>query len=324
MRQLSLGFAMVATLMAANAWADGGGRAESMVAGGGRVWTTMPNGVVGVDPITGRMRSTIATSSYGRVIGADAATVWVVKPRSLVAADPARRRVRIRVLLHHDTYAGALGNGAVWLPSFTADTLTKIDARTGVRRWDTRVPHSPQAVTVALGSVWVASIGRWHKGPGDVMVPDGPGIVSRLDPANGTVRARIHVGKGPGAATAGNGALWVLNNRGVGASDTLDRIDVRTNRLVASIRVPHWSSDVACGSRYCWVVSEPKSAGGVVTRIDPRTNRAVTRAIPRSWVPAAVVAVRGRVWVADPGVAELIRIDARTLCVTKRVKIPVG
>jgi DNA-binding beta-propeller fold protein YncE len=285
----------------------------------------MRNGVIEVDPMTGRIGSTIATGANGRIIGADATTVWmVVEPRRLVGADLARRRVRISVRLRHDTYAGALGYGAVWLPSFALDTLTKVEARTGKHRWDTRVPHSPMAVTAARGSVWVASIGRWHKGRGGVMVPDGPGIVSRLDPASGEVRARIHVGKGPQAAATGDGALWILNGRGIGASDTLDRIDMQTNRVVGSIGVPHGSSAVACGRRYCWVVSEPKSAGGVVTRIDPRTNSAITRRIPRSWIPAGVVAVRGRVWVADPGVAQLIRIDARTLRVMKRVKIPLS
>jgi streptogramin lyase len=324
-RLLSLALAIVAALIAANAWADGGGRAESAVGGGGKVWTTMPNGVVGIDPVTGEMRSKIVTGSFGRVIGADRATVWVVVgPRRLVGIDPRGRRVRIRVQLRHGTYAGATGSGAVWLPSVAADTLSKIDARTGAHRWDARVPHSPMAVTVARGSVWVASIGRWHAGRGGVIVPDGPGIVSRLDPVSGQVRARIRVGKGPQAAATGDGALWVLNGRGIGASDTLDRLDMQTNQVVASIRVPHWSSAVACGRRYCWVVSEPRSAGGVVTRVDPRTNRAVICPIPRSWTPAGVVALHGRVWVADPGVAQLIRIDARTLRVMKRVKIPRG
>jgi PQQ-like domain len=316
---------MIAGLMAANAWGDGGGRAESVGVGGGKLWTTVRNGVVGVDPVTGRIGATIATGGNGRVIGAGGTTVWVVVgPRRLVGADPARRRVRIRVRLHHATYVGAVGYGAVWLPGFATDTLTKINARTGKHRWDARVPHSPIAVTAASGSVWVASVGRWHKGQGGVMVPDGPGIVSRLDPASGDVRARIHVGKGPQAAATGDGALWILNGRGIGASDTLDRIDMQTNKVVASIGVPHWSSAVACGRSYCWVVSAPKSAGGVVTRIDPRTNHAVTRRIPKSWIPAGVVAVRGRVWVADPGVAQLIRIDARTLRVMKRVKIPLS
>ena len=101
-------------------------------------------------------------------------------------------------------------------------------------------------------------------------------------------------------------------------------IDLRTNKVVASIKVPHWASDVACGTRYCWVVSEPKSAGGVATRIDPHSNKTVSRSIPNSWVPAAVVVVEGYVWVADPGRAALIRIDPQTLRVSKRVIIPVS
>jgi streptogramin lyase len=121
-----------------------------------------------------------------------------------------------------------------------------------------------------------------------------------------------------------DGAVWLLSGRGVGADDTLDRIDVRTNRVVATFPVPHWSSAVAVGRRYAWVVSSPKSAGGVITRIDNRTGHAATRRIPHSWTPAGVTLGDGRVWVADPGVAQLIRIDPRTLRPIKRVTFPIS
>ncbi len=302
---------------------DGGGRAESAVAGRGSVWTTLPTGVIALDSVSGNVRAKIVTGSYGRVIGADAGTVWIVEPHRLVVADLMKRRVRMRIALPREVFAGTVAYGAVWLPSFVTSTLTRMDARTGDRQWESKLPRSPQAVTATHGSVWVASVGPWHKGPGGVMVPEGPGIVSRLDPSDGRPLARIDVGKGPSALAAGIGAVWVLNGSGIRASDTVDRIDARSNRVLASIRVPHWSSDVACGSRYCWVVGAPRSAGGVVTRIDPRRSRVVTRAIPRSWIPAAVVVVKGRVWIADPGVAQLISIDTRTLRVIDRVKLPI-
>jgi hypothetical protein len=83
------------------------------------------------------------------------------------------------------------------------------------------------------------------------------------------------------------------------------------NHVVATIRVPHWTAAVAVGAHYVWVVSEPRSAGGVVTRINPSSDRAVSRKIPHSWIPAAVAVVGKRVWIADPGVAQLIGLDAR-------------
>ena len=323
MRSLAAISVALVLVLAPGASADGGGRAESVTFGAGRLWTNVRDRVVAVDPATGRAAPAIRTAAWGTVIAATDRTVWQLQPHTLVAVDIATHRVRLRSGLGQASYALAAGAGAVWLPSFDSDTLTKIDARTGARRWRVRVPHSPEAVTTGAGSVWLVSTGRWHSVHGGAMVPDGRGILLRLDPVTGVVRARVLVDRGPTAITLGSGGAWVLNGRGLGADDTLDRIDPRTNRLVASIRVPHWSSAVSVGRRYAWVVSEPKSAGGTITRIDLRTNRGVTRPIPHSWIPQGVVLAGGGVWVADPGVAQLIRIDPHTLRVTKRVTFPI-
>lgn len=278
---------LLVVLLAPAAGADGGGRAEDVAVGSGRVWTTLDNRVVAVDPATGRIEApAIHTGGYGAGLAVDGRTLWRLQPHSLVAASVSTRRVRFRTRL--------------------------------------RAAHSPQAVAVGGGSVWLASIGPWHAGKGGVLVPDGPGIVLRIDPVSGAVRARVRIGRGPQAIAVGDGSVWVLNGRGLGADDTLDRIDLQTNHVVASMPVPHWSTSVAVGRRCVWVVSEPQSAGGVVTRIDARTNRPVTRRIPRSWIPAAVVLAAGSVWIADPGVAQLIRVDPRTLRVTGRVGLPLG
>jgi len=291
--------------------------------GAGRLWTTVQDRLVSVDPATGRSRA-IRTGVYGTAIAVTSSTAWRLQPHSLFGIDLSTRRVRVRLGLGQAVYALSAGYGAVWLPSFDSDTLTKVDGRTGVRRWRLRVAHSPEAVTTGAGSVWLASTGRWHSGRGDTMVLDGHGVVLRLDPATGAVSGRILVDRGPAAIAFGGGDAWVLNGRGIGADDTLDRIDARMNSVVASIRVPHWSSAVTVGHHYAWVVSEPKSAGGTITRIDLSTNRTVTRPIPHSWIPQAVTLAGGGVWIADPGVAQLIRIDPHTLRVTKRVRFPLG
>jgi len=48
----------------------------------------------------------------------------------------------------------------------------------------------------------------------------------------------------------------------------------------------------------------------------------VTRPILHSWIAQGVVLAVGGVWVADPGVAPLIRIVPHTLRVTRRVSFP--
>jgi hypothetical protein len=305
------------------AGADGGGRGEDVAARGARLWTTILDRVVGVDAVSGRKVVSVRTGSYGTQLAAGEKLVWQLQPWKLTAVDPSSQRVDMRIRLLHATYALATGYGAVWLPSFAEDTLRKVDARSGKRLWETPVAHSPQAVTVGAGSAWVASIGRWQKGRGGVVVTDGPGIVSRVDPETGTVTAQIAVAPYVSAIAVGAGAVWALSGRGERAADTLDRIDAKTNCVVASIRVPHWPAAVAVGRRYVWIVSEPRSAGGVLTRIDPNSGHAVSRKIPHSWIPQAVTVAAGRIWIADPGVAELIGVDPRTLRVTRRVALPV-
>jgi DNA-binding beta-propeller fold protein YncE len=316
-----IGLVTVVVLVGGKAWADGGGRAETVIATDAGLWTTGPRGVIAVDPVTGRMRETFGTRLSGSPIAGDRRTVWLLTPRRLAALDVRERRVRLRIDLLQPMYSGDADARSVWLASFAADTLVKLDAPTGRRRWTVRVPRSPQAVRHGKGAVWIASIGRWHKGRGGEIVVDGPGVVSRVDAGTGRTIARVLVGRGPTALAFGHRSLWVLNGRGVGADDTLQRINPATNRVIATISVPHWSSAVTCGQVYCWVVSEPKSSGGVVSRIDPRNNHVVRRPIPRSWVPAAITTIAGRVWVADPGVAQLIQINPETLRVTRRVTI---
>lgn len=322
-RFLPLVAAIGTALITISARADGGGRAEDAAVGFGRVWTTTPNGIVGVGLASGRLAKRPIGATNAFTIAAGEGTLWQLRPMLLIAVDPRSGRVRRRIPLAHPASAIAIGLGAAWLISFRDSTLTRIDARTGKTHFEKPVADGPEGVAVGRHSVWVASTGPWHNGDGGVLVPNGPGVLTALDPTNGRVQTRVAVDRGPTAVAAGQGSVWVLNGRGIGAADTVDRVDLQSNEVAASIRIPHWSADIAVGRRYIWVVSEPRSAGGTITRIDPATNRARTRPIRESWVPAAVVAVGGRVWVADPGVAQLIEIDPRTLRVARRVSLPI-
>lgn len=306
------------------AGADGGGRADAVAVGAGRIWTTVRDRVAAVDPLTGRRVGAITTGGLGGAISVAGGTLWRLQPHSLAGFDISTGHLRARVRLGRASYALAVTPRAVWVASFGADTVTRIDARSARRRGSVRVPHWPMAIAATRTQVWVASVGRSHTGRGGVMVPDGPGEVARLDPATGTVRAKIAVGRGPQAIALDRNTLWVLNGRGVGAEDTIDRVSIRAGRVVHSARVPHWPSALVVGRRYVWVVSSPRSAGGVVTRIDKRTYRARTRKIPNSWIPAGLALASGGVWIADPGVAALIRVDPHTLAITKRVTFPIG
>jgi DNA-binding beta-propeller fold protein YncE len=316
---------LLVLVLVRGAAADGGGRGDDVVLSGGQVWTTVPNGVASVDVARGTVADTIRTGlSAGFVtrLAGGRGRLWQLQSRTLVEIDPSTRRVKRKVRLPRRTYSLDVGYGRVWLPSFPDDMLLAVVARTGRLQRAIRMPHSPQAIVVGGGFVWVASVGRWHKGRGGVMIVDGKGILTRISPATNRASAHVAVGRGPTAVTVGHGSVWVVCGRGINAASVLDRVDLRTSRVVASVRLPDSSTAVAVGGRYVWVISEPRSAGGVLTRVDPATNHVLSRPIPHSWAPAAVIETGDRVWVADPGVAQLIGLDTRTLRVVSRIRLP--
>jgi virginiamycin B lyase len=118
-------------------------------------------------------------------------------------------------------------------------------------------PDLPSALRLAFGSLWVTS--------------EATGIVSRIDPATGTVQAEVTTQPGIRFLAAGEGAVWVLNNE----AGVVHRIDPTTNTLAATIPVD-WKvhgGDIAVGHGSVWA----RVSDALVSRIDPRTNKVVER-----------------------------------------------
>ena len=68
--------------------------------------------------------------------------------------------------------------------------------------------------------------------------------------------------------------------------------------------------------------ASPRSAGGALARIDPRTDLVSTTRLRPSWIPGTLLVYKGHVWVADEGTATL-RLDPRTLRGTAaHIRIP--
>jgi YVTN family beta-propeller protein len=197
-----------------------------------------------------------------------------------------------------------------------------------------RVGDGPEGVITGYGSVWVTE--------------HGDGTVSRIDPNTLRVVATIRVGSGPGHIATGFGAIWITDDKDkflwridprtnaakriavggriscapaigmgrvwVAAWDPprLVGIDPRTNRVVARIAVDPQPLGVQFAERSLWVASA--EAGGHVLRIDPRTGTVVRR-IPTfsdwSWLQSGSVG-NGSLWVANPFVQTITRLDVRT------------
>jgi YVTN family beta-propeller protein len=90
--------------------------------------------------------------------------------------------------------------------------------------------------------------------------------------------------------------------------DSVQRIDPRSNRLVATIQPGANPTDVAVGVGAVWVVN---ATDRTVSRIDPETNS--VRTAPAGGDPHAVATGEGAVWVLSPRDQALARIDPNTL-----------
>jgi len=149
--------------------------------------------------------------------------------------------------------------------------------------------------------------------------PPVPTVGSPVVPGRPVVAARIRLDRSFTDVDVGFGAIWVA---GQGA---LLRIDLRTNRVVATIPTPVTgeSASIAFGEGAVWVTSG--QANGVVYRVDPAANR-VTATIEVPGGAFGIVVAAGTVWVTqylpepDPGI--VARIDARTNRLLSPIEVP--
>jgi DNA-binding beta-propeller fold protein YncE len=152
--------------------------------------------------------------------------------------------------------------------------------------------------------------------------PLGPMGGTPVVPGDPVVTARIRLDRPVGYFAVGFGAIWATGQ------DALVRIDLRTNRVVATIPMrvegpEEAGGSIAFGEGAVWVVSSSETAG-VVYRVDPAANR-ITASIPVRAGAVEVVVAAGTVWVSgggDPGERFVSRIDARTNKLLPPISVP--
>jgi DNA-binding beta-propeller fold protein YncE len=123
------------------------------------------------------------------------------------------------------------------------------------------------------------------------------GRVERLASGDSIPVATVLIAAPCGAMAIDFGALWVVNCR----TKALVRVDLSTARVVAEIPTgvadPTGELSVATGASSVWLLTD---AGGVLSRIDPATNRVSARiaVLPHSY---AAVFGYGSVWISTTG-----------------------
>jgi virginiamycin B lyase len=115
------------------------------------------------------------------------------------------------------------------------------------------------------------------------------------------------------SVAVGRDSVWIAD-----LGRRLWRLDPRTARVVASVRLPISPRRVAVGEGAVWVTGAIEN---VVLHIDPRDNKVVAR-IPVGRGSNGVAAAGGSVWVANEVDGTVSRIDPRTNKV--EATIPVG
>ncbi len=217
---------------------------------------------------------------------------------SLVQIDPATsRRTGSALPLPPSAapYQLAVGEGGIWLAA--GDRIWKIDPRGAAPLAEIAVGGRVSGLLAAQGAVWA------------IVRPAGErGRLVHIDPARGRIVRTIPVGGSPSAVTAVPGAVWVAD----AATRSVTRIDPRTGRVIAGIRLPGSNSgapsQITVYAGVVWVYQQD-----AVVRIDPSTN---TVAGSIAVVPVhggTLAAGSGGVWVLTstppPRRAALERID---------------
>jgi DNA-binding SARP family transcriptional activator/streptogramin lyase len=183
----------------------------------------------------------------------------------------------------------------------------------------------PQAVVMAYGSLFVSNYGDGtverirRDRASHTVVAGGPvsalasgfgavwaldaadGVLSRLDPATGTVTGGVSVGHAPSALAAGDNGVWLVGE----SSGAVLRVDPRTLRVTL---IPVHLKDpvgVAVGGGSLWI--SDGSARRIV-QVDPRTGR-LRKSFAVAFPTSAIAVAGGSVWTTDPGGEEVTALE---------------
>ena len=236
---------------------------------------------------------------------------------SLVRIDPTTNAVSETIPVGRKASGVAVGDGHVWVASFAEGTVWRID------------PKNRQSVVIPVkGSPTGVAAGR-----GSMLVGDGPEhkLVS-LDPAGGGVRFVTQLQGDPSgnvAVAAGREGIWFADATGgiagtveaaVKAGATSTQVDVPADRT--SLLSAYESFDgLAVGEGAIWVAGD--TFGRSIWRIDPASKRVVAKvALP--FVPGAVAAGEGAVWVTSLLDDTVVKIDPASNRIVRRIRVGRG
>jgi YVTN family beta-propeller protein len=223
--------------------------------GFGKLWVAVQSGpaVVPISLRTHRQSGAALALPFGGqvvAVGTGEHAVWVGirgTPGALLRFDPDTGQQVKRIDLPDGLQNLAVGSGAVWVLARRANTLTRVDIRTG-RTTSLNVGSRPADVTVGEGAVWVTNAGD--------------DSVTRIDTGSLST-SQVAVGHQPQGVAVGGGAVWVANR----LDSTLTRLDPSGRRVGPVVPVDANPYAVDVEGKQVWVGSLSE---GTVQRVDFR------------------------------------------------------
>jgi YVTN family beta-propeller protein len=288
--------------------------AAVLLTGGGGGGKPVTGSLIQVDPASGKLVKRYSVSAHPGVVTTSAGRVWLgdFRDGSLWQLNPSTGDLRRLTSVGEPRDLTSLGN-TVWVASDSAGTfggtIAKYDAVGGGRIDAMQLASC--AIGAGSGVVWVAFCPFVDR----LSTDDGPmKVLKQLalpypDPRTGLVdRTSLH------DVAVGEGAAWVTGDM---VDRRIWRLDPRTGRIEATIKLPVAMRTIAAGEGALWVTAP---IDDLVLRIDPATNR-ITDRIPVGAGASGVAVGDGAVWVTSFIAGTVSRIDPRTRRVVSTVRV---
>jgi streptogramin lyase len=274
---------------------------------------------------------------------------------SLLRIDPATNKVAAKFDVGRAPSGIAIGEGSVWVTDSGDHTVRRLDPATGEVEAAISVPQQPTSIAIGGGvpGVWVTGVDQvWRIDPRankaslskDVAEPIGAvstGIgsvwvsvlwsgIDAIDPTTRHLKRNVvgpigqgldgdHVRPAPPSVTTGFGSVWIARSPPPQGGSPVWRFDPKRHSWL-TIRLPFDPIALAVGDGSVWASSRT----GQVAMIDPKTNAKKVIISGNGYGVTQIAAGLGAVWVLNPLLETLTRIDHGRNVVVATIEVGPG
>jgi YVTN family beta-propeller protein len=222
---------------------------------------------------------------------------------SVAVLDPATGRIKAAVGVGHTPTALTVGAGAVWVLNADDRTISRIDA--GTRRVSTfATDATPTDVAAGPDALWVGNGRRLSDAQ---FVGPVTTSVSQLDATTHAVRDTVALRLVGGKLSNASRQHIAVARSGIWVVDpdfSVTHLDPQTGRVRARLTALDVVAIAASGDQV-WALG----SGHLLTRIDPRTDSISTNVTVPAGDLSAVTIGAGAIWATDPVAGTLWRVD---------------